>query len=41
VTSRRLDAAIIGHLEDRTTIAFADLVERELGGFVAPPLVKN
>ena len=29
---------IIGpYLEDRTTIAFADLVEREFGGFVAPP----
>jgi amidase len=33
---------IIGpYLEDRTTIAFADLAERELGGFVAPPLAKN
>jgi amidase len=29
---------IIGpHLEDRTTMAFAELVEREFGGFVAPP----
>lgn len=29
---------IIGpHLEDRMTIAFAELVEREFGGFVAPP----
>jgi amidase len=29
---------IIGpYLEDRTTIAFAGLVEREFGGFVAPP----
>jgi amidase len=29
---------IIGpHLEDRTTIGFADLAERELGGFVPPP----
>jgi amidase len=29
---------IIGpHLEDRTTIAFAGLVEREFGGFAAPP----
>ena len=29
---------IIGpHLEDRTTLAFAELVEREFGGFVAPP----
>jgi amidase len=33
---------IIGpHLEDRTTIAFAELVERELGGFVASPLAKK
>jgi amidase len=29
---------IIGnYLEDRTTIAFAGLVERELGGFTPPP----
>ena len=29
---------IIGpHLEDRTTIAFAELLEREFGGFVPPP----
>jgi amidase len=29
---------IIGpYLEDRTTIAFAELAEREFGGFVAPP----
>lgn len=29
---------IIGpFLEDRTTIAFAGLMEREFGGFVAPP----
>jgi amidase len=29
---------IVGpHLEDRTTIAFAGLIEREFGGFVAPP----
>jgi amidase len=26
-----------GYLEDRTTIAFADLVEREFGGFIPPP----
>jgi amidase len=26
-----------GHLDDRTTIAFAGLLEREFGGFVAPP----
>ena len=31
---------IIGpYLEDRTTIAFAGLLEREFGGFVAPPLL--
>jgi amidase len=28
-------------MEDRTTIAFAELVEREFGGFVAPPAFKN
>ena len=29
---------IIGpYLEDRTPIAFAELLERELGGFVPPP----
>ena len=29
---------IIGpYLEDRTTLAFAELVEREIGGFLAPP----
>jgi len=27
-----------GFLEDRTTIAFAGLIEREFGGFVPPPL---
>ncbi|MBV8651759.1 MAG: amidase [Alphaproteobacteria bacterium] len=26
-----------GYLEDRTTIAFAELIEREYGGFVPPP----
>ena len=26
-----------GHLEDRNTIAFAGLMEREFGGFQAPP----
>jgi amidase len=30
---------IIGpYLEDRTTIAFAELLEREFGGFLPPPL---
>jgi len=29
---------IVGpYLEDRTTLAFAELAEREFGGFVAPP----
>jgi amidase len=33
---------IIGpYLEDRTTIAFAELLEREFGGFVAPPGFRN
>ena len=33
---------IIGpYLEDRTTIAFAELFEREFGGFVAPPTLKT
>jgi amidase len=33
---------IIGpQLEDHTTIAFAELIERDFGGFVAPPLAKN
>jgi len=33
---------IIGpYLEDRTTIAFAELIEREFGGFVAPPAFKS
>jgi amidase len=26
-----------GYLDDNTTIAFAGLVERELGGFIPPP----
>jgi len=26
-----------GYLDDRTTIAFAALIERAFGGFVAPP----
>jgi amidase len=30
---------VIGpYLEDRTTIAFAELVAREFGGFVPPPM---
>ena len=27
-----------GYLEDRTTIAFAGLIEREFGGFILPPI---
>ena len=27
-----------GFLEDRTTIKFAELIEREFGGFTPPPL---
>jgi amidase len=33
--------AIGPYLEDRTAIAFAELVEREFGGFVAPPRYRN
>jgi amidase len=34
-----IGAQIIGgYLEDRTTIAFAGMIEREFGGFVPPPL---
>jgi len=29
--------AISGHLRDKTSIAFAKCVEREIGGFIAPP----
>jgi amidase len=37
-TGLPIGVQIIGpHLEDRTTIAFAGLVEREFGGFVPPP----
>jgi amidase len=33
---------IIGpYLEDRTTIAFAELIEREFGGFVPPHTFKS
>jgi amidase len=33
-----IGAQIIGgYLEDRTTIAFAGLIEREFGGFTIPP----
>lgn len=33
-----IGAQIIGpYLEDRTTLAFADVAEREFGGFMAPP----
>jgi amidase len=37
-TGLPIGAQIIGpHLEDRTTIALAGLIEREFGGFVPPP----
>ncbi len=37
-TGLPIGVQIIGpYLEDRTTIAFAELLERELNGFVAPP----
>jgi len=33
---------IVGpNLEDRTTIRFAELIEREFGGFVPPPAFKG
>jgi amidase len=38
-TGLPIGVQIIGpYLEDRTTIAFANLIEREFGGFVPPPL---
>ena len=43
-TGRRIDGLPMGlqiigpYLEDRSPLRFAQLVERELGGFVAPPL---
>jgi len=38
-TGLPIGAQVIGpYLEDRTTIAFARLIEREFGGFVPPPL---
>jgi amidase len=37
-TGLPIGVQIIGpHLEDRTTIAFAELLEREFGGFIPPP----
>jgi amidase len=37
-TGLPIGAQIVGpFLEDRTTLAFAALIEREFGGFVAPP----
>ncbi len=41
LTAERIRGAVMSHrgwiAEDRTTIAFADLIEREFGGFVPPP----
>ena len=37
-TGLPIGVQIVGpYLEDRTTIAFAKLMEREFGGFVPPP----
>ena len=37
-TGLPIGVQIVGpHLEDRTTIAFAALMEREFGGFMPPP----
>jgi Asp-tRNA(Asn)/Glu-tRNA(Gln) amidotransferase A subunit family amidase len=37
-TGLPIGVQIVGpHLEDRTTIGFAALIEREFGGFVPPP----
>ena len=39
-TGLPIGVQIVGpHLEDRTTIAFAQLLEREFGGFVPPPRI--
>jgi amidase len=35
-TGLPIGVQIVGHYEDRTTIAFAELLEREFGGFAAP-----
>jgi amidase len=41
-TGLPIGVQIIGpYLEDRTPIAFADLIEREFGGFVPPPAFKG
>jgi amidase len=41
-TGLPIGVQIIGpYLEDRTTIAFATLLEREFGGFVRPPLARR
>jgi len=38
LTELPIGVQIIGpHLEDRTTIAFAELIENGFGGFVPPP----
>ena len=38
LTGLPIGVQIIGpYLEDRTTIAFAELIENEFGGFVPPP----
>jgi len=41
-TGLPIGTQIIGpYLEDRTPLRFAELIEREFGGFVPPPAFKN
>jgi hypothetical protein len=35
--ARRISGIVGPYLEDRTTLKFAHLVERDLGGFIPPP----
>ena len=41
-TGLPIGVQIVGpYLEDRTTLAFAELIEREFGGFAPPPAYAN